>query len=62
MCFPPEIRDKALFLIMYTDDAVVFAETKQDLQDMIDYLLQYTSKWKLKINVEENKTVVFRKR
>lgn len=48
MCLPVEIRDIALFLIMYADDTVLFSETEQGLQDMLDCLQQYTSKWKLK--------------
>ena len=28
MCKPGEVRDSALFFIMYTDDAVLFSETE----------------------------------
>lgn len=61
MCLPVEIRDIALFLIMYADDTVLFSETEQGLQNMLDCIQQYTSKWKLKVNVDKTKIVVFRK-
>lgn len=61
MCLPVEIRDIALFLIMYADDTVLFSETEQGLQNMLDCLQQYTSKWKLTVNVDKTKIVVFRK-
>lgn len=61
MCLPVELRDIALFLIMYADDTVLFSETEQGLQNMLDCLQQYTSKWKLKVNVDKTKNVVFRK-
>lgn len=61
VCLPVEIRDIALFLIIYADDSVLFSETEQGLQDMLDCLQQYTSKGKLKVNVDKTKIVVFRK-
>ena len=61
MCIPVEVRDATLFLIMFADDTVLFSETEQGLQYMLYCLVQYTSKWKIKVNVENTKIMVFRK-
>ena len=55
MCIPVEIREIALFLIMYADDTVLFSETEQGLQDMLNCLYQYTSKWNITVNVDNLK-------
>ena len=61
MCVPVEIKDIVLFLIMYADDTVLFSETEQGLQDMLNCLENYTSKWNIKVNVDKTKIIVFRR-
>ena len=61
LCVPVEVRDIALFLIMYADDTVLFSDTSEGLQNMLNTLSSYTSKWKLNVNTEKTKIVVFRK-
>jgi hypothetical protein len=47
---------------MYADNTVLFSETEQGLQDMLNCLYQYTTKWNITVNVYKTKMVVFRKR
>ena len=55
------ISDFKLMLLLYADDLVIFSETPEALQLQIDKLYNYCQKWKLLINTEKSKIVVFRK-
>ena len=50
-----------LFLILYADDTVLLSETKHDLQNQLNCLCEYCDRWKLKVNVDKSKVVVFSK-
>ena len=50
-----------LFLLLYADDITVFSETAQGLQKGLDILKEYCTKWKLTVNIEKSKVIVFRK-
>jgi len=50
-----------LFLLLYADDIVVFSDTAAGLQKGLDLLQEYCNRWKLKINVQKTKVIVFRK-
>lgn len=50
-----------LFLILYADDTALLAESKNDLQKQLDSLYNYCELWKLKVNVNKSKIVVFSK-
>ena len=49
-----------LFMLLYADDIVLFAESAKDLQDGLDNLSVYCQTWKVKINPRKTKVVVFR--
>ena len=51
-----------LFLLLYADDTVIFAESAEDLQAALNIFEEYCSKWKLSINVSKTKILVFSKR
>lgn len=57
---PLEVKDFNLFLIMYADDMVIFSESISGLQNMLDTLYEYTSKWPLSVNTSKTKIVAFR--
>jgi hypothetical protein len=40
-----------LFLLLYADDTVIFAESQQELQQILKLSEHYCSIWKLKVNV-----------
>ena len=50
-----------IFLLLYAGDIVIFAETSEDLQSSLDILYDYCHKWKLKVNIDKSKVMVFRK-
>jgi len=43
-----------LFLILYADGIVVFAESKEELQRSLVALLEYCNRWKLVVNTIKN--------
>ena len=50
-----------IFMLLYADDIVLFAKSAEELQEGLNLLHGYCIKWKLKINVNKTKIVVFRK-
>ena len=50
-----------VFMLLYADDIVIFANSAEDLQISLDLLAEYCTRWKLKINVAKTKVIVFRK-
>jgi hypothetical protein len=42
-----------LFLLMYADDMVLFAESPESLQRLFNTLHTYNNKWKLTLNVDK---------
>ena len=52
-----------LFLLLYADDIVIFANTSEELQVSLNLLAEYCERWKLTINTSKTnlKVMVFRK-
>ena len=50
-----------LLIILYADDTVLFANSKVNLQKCLDGLENYCNKWKLKINADKTKIIIFKK-
>lgn len=50
-----------LFLILYADDIVIFAKSSKELQEHLDFLSDYCSKWRLMVNTNKTKIMIFRK-
>ncbi|MCG8032789.1 MAG: hypothetical protein JAZ03_11525 [Candidatus Thiodiazotropha taylori] len=50
-----------LFLLLYADDIVIFSENAHGLQDGLNILHEYCQKWKLTVNPNKSKIMVFRK-
>ena len=40
---------------MYADDTVLLSETKEGLQNILDRLYTYSSKWNIDVNVDKTK-------
>ena len=51
-----------LLVLLYADDTVIFADSVQNLQTCIDALSNYCNVWKLSVNVEKTKVLIFAKR
>ena len=55
-----KLKELSLFLFLYADDTVLFAESKNALQNMLVKLCEYSNKWNVHVNLEKTKIVVFR--
>jgi len=43
------------------DDIVIFAESKDELQQRLDAMLEYCYRWKLVVNTRKTKIMIFKK-
>jgi hypothetical protein len=48
-----------LFAILYADDTVLLSESANDLQKQLDSMSEYCNLWKLRVNIEKSKVMVF---
>jgi hypothetical protein len=48
-----------LFILLYADDTVLFAENPGQLQLIINYFNEYCETWKLEVNISKTKVVIF---
>ena len=48
-------------LLLYADDIVLMAETRKDLQNMLDIVTSYSRKWRFRVNPKKGKSEVPRK-
>ena len=55
------INDLKLFLILLTDDQVLFATSPETLQSLLSDLETYCQLWGLKINTNKTKAMIFEK-
>ena len=53
------IDDMQLFLMLYADDAVVFAKSPEVLQSILYDIESYCNVWGLKINTKKTKAMIF---
>ena len=50
-----------LYLLLYADDTVIFAETAAELQSALNAMYLYCETWKLKVNTAKTNVVIFSK-
>ena len=55
------IEQLQLYLLLFADDAVIFSETREGLQNHLNNLESYCQKWNITLNVNKTRIVVFRK-
>ena len=51
-----------ILLLLYADDTVIFSNSERGLQKCLDTLHAYCMKWKLNVNSDKPKVIIFRKR
>ena len=54
------LENKMVYILIYADDLVLLAETKDDLHLVIDILYKWCDEKKMKLNLDKNKVVHFR--
>ena len=45
--------------IMYAGDLILFSDSKEGLQNLIDKMDVYCDKWKLEVNIKKSKIMIF---
>ena len=55
-------NDIMFVLMLFADDMVILGNSRADLQQRLDLLSEYCSKWGLQVNTVKSKILVFRKR
>ena len=56
------INGLKLFILLFADDAVLFAHSPQALQSLLTDLHRYCTTWNLKVNTSKTKIMIFEKR
>jgi hypothetical protein len=56
---PPKLHSKPINCLLYADDLVLLAETREGLQKTLDTLDTYCSDWGLKVNQDKTKVIIF---
>lgn len=51
-----------VFLLLYADDTLLFSETLEGMQNLLTVFDEYCKLWKLEVNTEKTKVVIFSKR
>ena len=47
-----------MFALLYADDAVLVAESAEDLQNLINIVDEYCRDWRMLLNLDESKAMV----
>lgn len=50
-----------LYSLLYADDIILFGKNPENLQNALTVLEEYCKRWKLTVNTDKTKVVVFRK-
>ena len=54
-----QICEKLISILLFADDIVLLADTKEELQKMLTVLSKFTKKWRLRVNKKKTKIIVF---
>ena len=58
-CDPVQICNTSVNCLLYADDIVLLSESKSGLQTSLNVINEYCTNWKLHVNVDKSKVVVF---
>ena len=63
-CITEEVENELdvfirLLILLYADDTVLLAESAVDLQTQLNNFYEYCRLWKLKVNIDKTKVVIF---
>ena len=50
-----------LLVLLYADDTILMAESATELQKQLNIFHNYCTKWKLRVNVDKTKIMIFGK-
>ena len=60
-CQGIDIRTFKISLLLYADDIILFADSAEELQNKLNALKDYCYRWKLTVNTDKTKIIIFRK-
>jgi exonuclease III len=61
LCHPVSLHDSKLSCLMFADDLILLSESAIGLQNCLDCLSNYCDKWKLNVNLNKTKVIIFNK-
>jgi hypothetical protein len=56
------IENIIIAILCYADDIILMAETEKDLQILLNVLYEWSSKWRMKININKSDIIHFRQK
>ena len=56
---PVLVGDTSLNILLYADDLVLISESRSGLQSCLDILSDYCLSWKLQVNTDKSKVLIF---
>ena len=59
---PPELNGVPIPILLYADDVILISEDPMALQTCLDGLQDYCQEWKMKVNLDKTKIMVFENR
>ena len=57
----PKLQEIFVPCLFWADDLVLLSKTKDGLQKKLDILAKYSADWKLKVNIDKTKSLIFNK-
>ncbi len=60
-CQPVSLFNRKVTSLLFADDVVLTSESKEGLQQALNELLTYSNTWKLNVNTDKSKIMVFNK-
>ena len=57
----PYLKEKIVNCLLYADDLVLLSQSEEGLQKSVDWLNRFCEEWKLTVNMDKTKIVVFNK-
>ena len=60
-CHPTTLFKKKVSCLMFADDVVLVSETEEGLQNSLNEIFQYSEKWRLNVNTDKSKIMIFNK-
>ena len=60
-CKPITLYNEKLNCLMYADDLILLSESKEGLQNCLNELQKYCKTWKLNVNIDKTKIIIFNK-
>ena len=57
----PNIKDIKVPCLFWADDLILISKSKEGLQEHLNILAGYCEKWKLRVNIDKTKIIIFNK-